>query len=750
MVVFVLIESRFSVRKGGKLQQLRLFGKGLFGRKLFPREGIGSRVFNFFGGNPPASLPRTLSLPRVFRLRNRRFPMANQTLTERAEQLRRQLNEANYRYYVLATPTISDRQFDALLQELQEIEAAHPELITPDSPTQRVGSDVTASFPTVAHLRPMLSLGNTYTPDELREFDRRVRDRLGDEPFSYVAELKIDGVSLSMIYHDGLLLRGVTRGNGEQGDDITPNARTIRTLPLRVQEVRAGAEIIESFEARGEVYMADADFEAMNAERELAGEKTFANPRNSTAGTLKLLDPKIVAGRPLNVFVYYLYSDSIRLQSQSQNLEFLQQLGFPTNPHWRRCATVDQVIEYCAEWERRRSELPYQIDGVVVKVDLLRQQEELGMISKSPRWAIAFKFEARTAQTLMNDITLQVGRLGRVTPVAELQPVPLAGSTISRATLHNEDFIKERDIRVGDTVLIEKGGDVIPKVNEVILAARPEGTTAYGFPELCPCPLKTRLHRPEGRADHFCEHAECPWQIRGRIEHFASRGAMDIEGLGEKVVDQFVELGWLANYADIYDLHRRRDQIAALERWGEKSADNLLEGIEQSKSRPYHRVLFAIGIRHVGATVARALAAHFNTIDQLLAATQEELTAVNEIGPQIAESVTRYCGDAGNRGLIERLRTAGVTLEGPAKKVIAAGDNPIAGKTFVLTGTLPTLTRDQASAMILERGGKTSSSVSKKTDVVLAGAEAGSKLTKAQELGIRVMSEEEFLQMVSG
>lgn len=676
--------------------------------------------------------------------------MADSTLTERVQQLRQQLNEANHRYYVLATPTISDREFDLLLQELQAIEAANPELITPDSPTQRIGSDLTTSFPTVAHLRPMLSLGNTYTSDELREFDRRVRDRLGDEPFNYVAELKIDGVSLSMIYQDGLLLRGVTRGNGEQGDEITPNVRTIRALPLRVQEVMLSGQALSSFEARGEVYMADADFEAMNAERELAGEKTFANPRNSTAGTLKLLDPKIVAGRPLNVFVYYLYSDAIRLQSHSANLELLKELGFPTNPHWRRCATINDVLEYCAEWERRRGELPYQIDGVVIKVDSLRQQEELGMISKSPRWAIAFKFEARTAETLMNDITLQVGRLGRVTPVAELEPVFLAGSTISRATLHNEDFIKERDIRVGDRVLIEKGGDVIPKVNEVIVTARPEGTRPYIFPKDCPCPLRTPLHRPEGRADHFCEHSECPWQIRGRIEHFASRGAMDIEGLGEKVVDQLVGLGWLTNYADIYELYHRRNQIATLERWGERSADNLLEGIEQSKSRPYHRVLFAIGIRHVGATVARALASHFNTIDRLLAATQEELTAVNEIGPQIAESVIRYCSDEGNRTLIERLRAAGVTLEGPAKKVIAIGENPVAGKTFVLTGTLPTLTRDQASAMILERGGKTSSSVSKKTDVVLAGAEAGSKLVKAQELGIKVMSEEEFLQLIEG
>jgi len=673
--------------------------------------------------------------------------MVHTSAVERARQLRDQINEHNYNYYILSQPTIGDREFDALLEELQRLEAEHPELVTPDSPTQRVGSDLTAEFPTVTHTRPMLSLGNTYTPDEIREFDRRVRDRLEGRAFSYVAELKIDGVAVSLTYEDGRLVCGATRGNGEQGDDVTANIRTIRSLPLQVRPVEVDGALLRNFEVRGEVYMAKEDFLAMNAERELAGEKTFANPRNSTAGTLKLLDPRIVAGRPLAIFLYYLATDDLRLRSHADNLNLLKSLGFPTNPHWRRCATIDDVLAYCAEQEAGRYELPYEIDGVVVKVDALRQQDELGMISKSPRWAIAYKFEARTARTTLDDITLQIGRLGRVTPVAELHPVLLAGSTISRATLHNADFITEKDIRIGDTVVIEKGGDVIPKVNEVVIEARPETAVEYAFPELCPCPVKTTLHRPEGEANHYCEHAECPWQIRGRIQHFASRAALDIEGLGEKVVDQLVTLGWLRSYADIYDLHTRRDEIAALERWGEKSADNLLAGIEKSKERPFARVLFAIGIRHVGSTVARTIASELNTIDAILNATEEELTAIGAIGPRIAESIIRFVGDPGNRELIERLRAAGVQMSGPAKPAVAA-DSPIAGKTFVLTGTLESYTRDQASALIETRGGKVTSSVSKKTDYVLAGAEAGSKLEKAEKLGVRVLDEREFRELL--
>lgn len=674
--------------------------------------------------------------------------MPQTSIAERARHLRDALNEHNYRYYILNDPSVSDREFDAMLEELQAIERDHPELRTADSPTQRVGSDLTAGFPTVTHRNPMLSLANTYSPDEVREFDRRVRERLNGEEYRYVCELKIDGVAVSLTYAGGVLSVGATRGNGEQGDEVTPNIRTIRSLPLRVRKMEVHGAPLENFEVRGEVFMAKRDFEAMNAEREMAGEKTFANPRNSTAGTLKMLDPKIVASRPLACFIYYLAADGIELASHLANLELLEKLGFPTNPYRRGVSTVDEILAFCDEFEQRRDELPYEIDGVVIKVDALRQQERLGTIAKAPRWAIAYKFEARTARTMLHGITLQVGRLGTVTPVAELEPVFLAGSTISRATLHNADFIAEKDIRVGDTVEIEKGGDVIPKVNGVVVELRSEGAEPYAFPSVCPCGLCTPLHRPEGEVNYYCEHAECPWQIRGRIEHFASRAALDIAGLGEKVVDQFVALGWLTNYADIYDLRDHRDEIAALERWGERSADNLLDGIEQSKQCPYARVLFGLGIRHVGATVAKVLAREFHTIERLLAATVEELTAVNEIGPRIAESVVRFFADAGNRSLVERLREAGLTLEGPAPATVDLSEAPLAGKTFVLTGTLPHYTRDEASALIEARGGKVSSSVSRKTHYVLAGADAGSKLEKATQLGVTVLDEAEFRSLL--
>ncbi len=675
--------------------------------------------------------------------------MSNDSAAERARQLREQLNEHNYRYYVLHDPVISDREYDALLEELTGLELAHPDLVVPDSPTQRVGSDLTSDFPTVTHARPMLSLANTYTADEVREFDRRVRERLEGEEYRYVCELKIDGVAISLTYQDGRLAVGATRGDGEQGDDVTPNIRTIRSIPLVVRPVEVNGQALRSFEVRGEVYMTKDEFEAMNEERALAGEKTFANPRNSTAGTLKMLDPRVVATRPLAAFLYYLTVDGVELASHSQSLEILGDLGFVVNNQRRICLTVDDVLAFREEWERRRDELPYEVDGVVVKVDSLAQQARLGTIARSPRWAIAYKFEARTARTGLNGITLQVGRLGTVTPVAELEPVFLAGSTISRATLHNADFIAEKDIRAGDTVVIEKGGDVIPKVNEVVLAERPPDTQPFTFPSTCPCPLQTPLHRPEGEANYYCEHAECPWQIRGRIQHFASRAALDISGLGEKVVDQLVALGWLGNYADIYDLRERRDEIAALERWGERSADNLLDGIEASKARPYSRVLFGLGIRHVGATVARVLAQEFATIDLLMTADVDRLQTVNEIGPRIAESVARFFQDAGNRALVERLRQAGLQLSGPAKpEGESAASLLLAGKTFVLTGTLPGYTREEAAALIEERGGKVSSSVSKKTSYVLAGAEAGSKLAKAESLGIAVIDEEEFRRML--
>lgn len=669
---------------------------------------------------------------------------------ERAQELRSQLNEHNYRYYVLNAPAVSDREFDALLEELQRIEAEHPELVTPDSPTQRVGSDLSSAFPTVRHARPMLSLANTYSEEDARDFDRRVREGLGEQSFRYVAELKIDGVAISLIYEDGLLVRGVTRGNGEQGDEITPNVRTIRSVPLRVRPVEVEGKPVRSFEVRGEVYMRVEDFKRMNAEREARGEKTFANPRNSTAGSLKMLDPKLVAERPLDLFIYYLHTTDARLRGHAESLNILTELGFHVNPTTRICDTIDEVTEFWKEWGAKRETLPYEIDGIVVKVDSFPQQEELGQIAKSPRWAMAWKFETYTARTKMNDITIQVGRLGRVTPVAELQPVFLAGSTVSRATLHNADFITEKDIRIGDTVEIEKGGDVIPKVNQVILDERAPEAEPYIFPTTCPCPVGSTLVRPEEEANYFCVHAECPWQVRGRIEHYASRGAMDIDGLGEKVVDQFVTLGWLRNVADIYELKDRRDEIAALERWGEKSAEKLLNGVEASKDRPLWRLLFGLGIKHVGSSVARILAREYRSVDRLLGASAEELEGINEIGPHIAASIVQFFADPEHRALLERLRDAGVRTEDPEPEATASivHDEFFAGKTFVLTGTLAHFTRDQAAAQIEARGGKTSSSVSKKTDYVLAGESAGSKLEKATKLGVAIIDEEEFTRRI--
>lgn len=667
----------------------------------------------------------------------------------RAAELRTEIDRHDHRYYVLNDPEISDRDYDALLAELVEIETRHPELVTPESPTQRVGSDLSDGFTTVRHTRPMLSLGNTYSHDEVREFDRRVDERLDGEPHPYMAELKIDGVALSLHYKNGLLALALTRGNGEQGDDITANVRTIRSLPLRVRPVEVDGHPLLDFEVRGEVYMRSADFLAMNEERERAGEKTFANPRNSTAGTLKLLDPRVVASRPLAVWLYSLAADNpeIKLRSHSHNLQLLEEMGFPVNPLRRACPNADEVIAFCDDVEKQRGALPYQIDGVVIKVDSIAQQEELGMIARSPRWAIAYKFEAEQAQTKLEGITLQVGRLGTVTPVAELTPVLLAGSTISRATLHNADFITERDIRIGDTVEIVKGGDVIPKVQGVVTEMRPEDAEPYLFPTTCPCPLQTTLHRPPEEANTYCEHAECPWQVRGRLQHFASRAAMDIDGLGEKVVDQFVDLGWLDTIADIYDLPKRRDEIAGLERWGERSADKLLEGIQQSTEQPFERVLFAIGIRHVGATVARRIANEMRSMEKLASATEEELTAVSDVGPRIAESVVRFFADEGNRDLVERLRAAGLKMESEAP-IATPIESPIAGMTFVITGTLPGMTRPEAATLIEANGGVVTSSVSKKTNYLLAGAEAGSKLAKAESLGVKIISLEELQGLI--
>lgn len=656
------------------------------------------------------------------------------------ENLCREIREHDHRYYVLADPSIDDRQYDALMERLLAIEKDYPSLRTPDSPSQRVGGTITKEFPTVRHDVPMLSLSNTYSEDELQAFNRRVCEKLGKESVTYTAELKMDGVAVSLIYEDGVLVRGATRGDGFVGDDITANVRTIRSLPLRLTNADAMGRRLE---VRGEVFMHKKDFEALNTERELTGEKLFANPRNSTAGSLKMQDASIVASRPLRVYVYSLFTPELHLTSHYESLQTMQSLGLPVNANVRLCHGIEEVQAFCDEWEMRRDSLPYEIDGVVVKVDSLDDQRTLGTVAKSPRWAIAYKFSARKAETVLRDITFQVGRTGTITPVAELAPILLAGSTISRATLHNEDFIRELDLRKGDKVVIEKGGDVIPKVSAVVLEQRPQDAEPFVFASNCP-ECGTALLRPEGEAAWFCENPECPAQVRGRIEHFASRGAMDIETLGEAVVDVLVEHGFITTYADLYDLHTNRKKLVMLERFGEKRVGRLLEGIEHSKQQPLDRVLFALGIRFVGKGTATLLVNHFRSFDALRVAVKAELESVNGIGPRIAESVRRFFDDSRSSFLVDRLIRAGVSAslqETMPDQRLAFFD----GKTFVLTGTLTSLTRDEAKRLIETFGGKVAGSVSSKTNAVIAGESAGSKMDKARQLGIRILSEEEFI-----
>jgi len=662
-------------------------------------------------------------------------------IIERVEELRKQIREHDYRYYVLAEPIISDFEYDMLMRELIELERQYPELVTPDSPTQRVGGAPTKEFPTVTHPVPMLSLNNAFTIEEIREFDRRVAELLEGEKYRYVAELKFDGVAVRLKYENGILVLGATRGDGVQGDDITNNIKTIRSIPLRLMNPD---EKFLNIEVRGEVYMNKVDFERLNEERERLGEKLFANPRNATAGTLKLQDPKLVAQRPLRFFAYYLMAEGVELESHYENLQILKRLGFPVCEHVKLCNNIDEVIEFWRYWEERRDDLPYEIDGIVVKVDSIRQQEVLGAIAKSPRWAIAFKFTPRQAQTKLLGITLQVGRVGTITPVAELQPVPLGGVIITRATLHNEDYIKEKDIRVGDTVIVERSGEVIPKIVGVVLEKRPPDAVPFVFPKNCPA-CGGPIERPAGEANYYCENPECPAQVRARIEHFASRGAMDIEGLGEAIVDKLVTLGFLKNYADIYELHRHKAKLVRIEGFGEKSVQNLLNSIENSKKQPFHRVLYAIGIRYVGSEIAKLLADAFGSIDNLMNASVEQISSVYGIGPRIAESVYKFFHDERNLELIRRLKEAGLNFEvKPEEKA----KKKLAGKTFVFTGTLKNFTREEAKEKVEELGGKVSNSVSRKTDYVVVGENPGSKYDKARQLGVRIITEEEFLELI--
>lgn len=667
------------------------------------------------------------------------------TPQDRIEELRKLIKEHDYNYYILAQPTISDYEYDQLVNELIQLEKENPHLITPDSPTQRVGSDITNEFNPVTHKTPMLSLSNTYSEEEMYDFDRRVREGLPkNERVEYVCELKIDGVSVSLKYKNGLLVTAATRGDGFVGEDITNNVKTIKSVPLSIRTLSSKKLKLDELEVRGEIYMEIEAFKKINEERELNGEKTFANPRNLTAGTIKLLDPQLVAKRPLQIFLYYLYTESDELTTHYENLQLLKEMGFRVNPNYRLCQNLKEVMDFCKEWEEKRDTLPYEIDGVVVKVNSLRQQKILGNIAKSPRWAVAFKFKAKQAKTRLNKIIWQVGRTGTLTPVAELEPVFLAGSTISRATLHNIDEIKRKDIREGDIVIIEKGGDVIPKVVAVDISQRPKNSTEVKLPSKCPV-CNSNLFKPENEVAIYCENNLCPAQIKGRIAHFASRGAMDITGLGEALINLFVDLGYLKDYSDIYHLKEKRDELIKIERLGEKSVDNLLNSIEKSKSVPFDRVLFALGIRYVGAGAAKKIADHFKSIDTLMKATEEEIESIHEIGPSISKSIKRFFSDNNNLKLIERLKKAGLNFKSESKRVLS---NKLQGKSFVLTGTLSSMSREEAKEKIISLGGTVLSAVSKNTNYVVVGENPGSKFDKAQKLGIQILSEKEFLEII--
>lgn len=658
----------------------------------------------------------------------------------RIEELRAEIRRHDQLYFVEARPSISDFDYDRLKRELADLEAAHPELVTPDSPTQRVGGAPLAGFASVPHSEVMLSLDNTYSEEELRAFDERVRKGLGHEAddVTYLVEPKIDGVALNLVYEDGRFVRGTTRGDGVAGDDITQNLRTIRALPLRLTEVPGFTT--GPLEVRGEAYLTRAGFSEMNARLEAAGEKTFVNPRNATAGTLKQLDPAIPAGRPLLILAYQVLGARRRhgLKRQAEVLDSLRRLGFPTN-QGTVVRGVAGVLEQVAHWETARHDLPFEVDGLVVKLDDLRLQEELGATTRAPRWAIAFKYPAQEAVTQVEEILVQVGRTGVVTPVAALTPVFVSGSTVSRATLHNADEVERLDVRVGDWVAVEKGGEVIPKVTRVLLERREGRPRKFKMPEQCPS-CGHPLHRAEGEVAWRCDNVACPAQVERRLWHYASRGAMKIEGLGEKVIASLIEAGLARTAADLYDL--TVEQLVPLERMGEKSAENLVAGIAESKERGLARVLFALGIRQVGERAARLLAEHFGSMDALRAAGLEELQEVGEIGPIVAGEIVAFFADPDNAALVDRLARAGVRLT--EQRAAGSGQGPLAGKTFVVTGRLESFTRGEIQEAIRRLGGSATDSVSKKTDYLVAGEEAGSKLDKARKLGVPVLTEAEF------
>lgn len=656
---------------------------------------------------------------------------------QRIAELRELLNQANEAYYQDAKPFMSDKDFDESLKELDRLEKEFG-LVKSDSPTQRVGGEPSSTFESVQHPVPLLSLDNTYNEEELREFDGRVQRILEHTNYSYFVELKYDGASIRLRYEDGNLTVGATRGDGQKGDDITRNIKTVRDIPLTLTGNPPAV-----VEVRGEAYMEKEAFARLNERREEEGLAVFANPRNSTAGSLKMQDPKAVAQRPIRFFAFdLLFDDDANSYPQSKKNELITNFGLPANVHPVVCSTIDEVLKTIHKFDSLRHQLPYETDGVVIKINESELRDQLGSTSKFPRWAIAYKFEAEQAQTTINAISLQVGRLGTITPVAELEPVLLAGTTVKRASLHNEEEIHRKDIRVGDRVLVEKAGEIIPQVISVVHTDHEDRSDPFEFPKNCPA-CTAELVKFEGEVAWRCINPVCPPQVRIKIEHFASRDALDIEGLGESVVDQLVSEGLIENYADLFELSV--EQLIPLERMAEKSAQNLIDAIEKSKQQPFERVLYALGIRFVGKTVAKDLAKAFGSIDNLATADEEALLAVDAIGPRISESVRDFFSSDVNVELIKTLKSYGLQFE---MEMVELDSSRLEGKTIVLTGSLPSLTRNEATAFIEKHGGKTSSSVSKKTDYVLAGESAGSKLTKAQNLGITIWDESTFLEFI--
>jgi DNA ligase (NAD+) len=669
---------------------------------------------------------------------------APKDVEKKIEALREKIRHHEYLYYVLDNPEISDADFDKLMQRLKNLESEHPSLVTPDSPTQRVGGKPREGFVKVPHSSPMLSLDNTYNEEELRGWERRVHELTGRSEVDYVCELKLDGMSLALIYEDGKLVRGVTRGDGSIGEDVTLNVRTVRSVPLSIPKERLKkAGIPAGFEVRGELLMPTASFNKINEEREKNGLPTFANPRNFTAGTVRQLDANITAERRMDFFPYILLQGGrTYFDRHSKTLSALDAAGFKVNPNRKLVHSMEEVWAFIQEWEAKRDSLPYEIDGIVVKVDRTGLQDELGFTGKAPRWAIAYKYAARAGITKLENVRWQVGRTGKLTPVAELSPVSIGGTTVRNATLHNMDEIERLGVKIGDWVQVERGGDVIPKVAKVIDdKEHPRGKVVIEAPEKCPV-CGTKVVRTEGEVDFRCVNANCPAKLAGTILHFASRGVMNIDGMGDALVMQLTDRGLVKNVADIYRLTKA--DLLSLERMGDKSAQNILDEIEASKKLPLERVIYGLGIRMVGERTAQFLAEHFGSMEALEQAGVEELQDVNEVGPRIAESIVKFFSIPANRKLVERLGEAGLAFKGKKKE----RGTKLAGKTFVLTGTLAKYSRDEAKKMIEDAGGKVTGSVSKKTDYVVAGADAGSKLDKAKELGVAVIDEQEMISLV--